>query len=205
MAYPRPAAYRGIEYIARFSSRDRSYDGVPLGDSRNDNRGQIMRARFLVSQFGEKTGNCHHHASSCERKCSKDCCDMYRSERNADLSEKTCKYCHKNVFPPWALHYVSNPENPVQETCYEVLKKRESLTCHQCRSKINSDYYMYHYEDVRRAKGCRSLKNKPLWKWARNFTDRMWKRVRMRMKQFGLLIERASRKLYHNLRRFLHS
>ena len=205
MAYPRPSAYRGIENIARFSSRDRSYDGVPLGDSRNDNRGQIIRARFLISMFGEKTGNCHHHASSCERKCSKDCCDMYRSERNADLSEKTCKYCHNNVFPPWALHYVSNPENPVEETCYEVLRKREYLSCHQCRGKINPYYYMDHYEDARRAKGCLSLKKKLPWKRARKFTNKIWKRVCGRMRAFGKQIERASRKLYNNLRRFFQS
>ena len=55
-------AYRGAGYshrIPRFSSKDNKYLGVALGDSRNDNRNQIIRTRFLISQTGEENGNCH--------------------------------------------------------------------------------------------------------------------------------------------------
>ena len=50
--------------IPRFSSKDRTYKGVPLGNAENDNRSQIMRTRFLVSQFGNESGHCGHHGKS---------------------------------------------------------------------------------------------------------------------------------------------
>ena len=64
--------------IPRFSSKDQAYCGVPLGDSRHDNRGQIMKTRFQVSKYGDESGNCGHHSTSCEEKCSQKCCPMYR-------------------------------------------------------------------------------------------------------------------------------
>ena len=39
-----------IKHIARFSSKDHTYKGLPLGNAKNDNRGQIIKTRFLVSQ-----------------------------------------------------------------------------------------------------------------------------------------------------------
>ena len=68
--------------IPHFSSKEHTYNGMPLGDSWNDNRSQIVRARFLVSQNGDETGKCGHHSSSCAQKCSGRCCPMYKSEED---------------------------------------------------------------------------------------------------------------------------
>ena len=50
--------------IPRFSSKDHTYEGVSLGNAENDNRSQIMRNRFLVSQFGDESGDCGHFGKS---------------------------------------------------------------------------------------------------------------------------------------------
>ena len=195
--------------IPRFSSKDHSYRGAPLGDSENDNRGQMMKTRFLISQLGEETGNCHHHASTCKRKCPQDCCHMYRSERNAELTAKMCKFCHDEFYSPRAFHYVADPENPLKDTCYNVLMKRDFITCHQCRRTFYPFTMLYeHYEDVKRARGCLLLmKNKPQvkrWRKARNITHKMWKRVRGGVKDFGKQIENGISKMYNKLRGFLY-
>ena len=44
--------------VPRFSSRDLRYEGVPLGDSKHDNRNQIIKTRFLISQMGGEYGKC---------------------------------------------------------------------------------------------------------------------------------------------------
>ena len=43
-----------IYEIPQFSSKIHSYNGVPLGDSENDNRGQIMKTRFLFCKWAMK-------------------------------------------------------------------------------------------------------------------------------------------------------
>ena len=76
-------AYRNKNHdhwIPRFSSKDKMYRGFPLGDSQNDNRGQIIKTRFQVSKFGDESGNCSHHNGSCHTKCLQNCCPMYRLE-----------------------------------------------------------------------------------------------------------------------------
>ena len=45
-------------WISFFSSKDKTYYGVPLGDDKHDNRNQIMKTRFLVSQYGDESGSC---------------------------------------------------------------------------------------------------------------------------------------------------
>ena len=43
--------------IARFSSKDKTFEGMPLGDAQHDNRSQIMKTRFLISQRSKKLSN----------------------------------------------------------------------------------------------------------------------------------------------------
>ena len=47
-------------WIPHFSSKDKALGGVPLGDDRHDNRNQIMKTRFLVSQYGDESGSCNN-------------------------------------------------------------------------------------------------------------------------------------------------
>ena len=185
-------AYRSSSYstkkIPRFSSKYHTYYGARLGDSQNDNRGQIMKSRFLVSQYGDKTGNCHHHIYTCERNCPYDCCNMYRSERNAELSAKICKYCLKEFYFPRAFHYVTDPENPLRLTCHNVLMTREYLTCHNCRRTLVPSSYMHHYEDAKSARGCLFLMKTPevkRWRKARDCMKQKLKRVGRGVKAFG--------------------
>ena len=66
--------------IPRFSSKEQTYNGVPLGDAEHDNRGQIMKTMFDISCYGDESSNCYHHQASCKKKCSENCCPMYKSE-----------------------------------------------------------------------------------------------------------------------------
>ena len=56
MAYRTETHFNQIPY---FSSKDRAVDGVPLGDDHHDNRKQIMKMRFAVSQYGDESGTCN--------------------------------------------------------------------------------------------------------------------------------------------------
>ena len=47
-----------VSWIPFFSSKDKIKYGVPLGDDKHDNRNQIMKTRFLVSQYGDESGSC---------------------------------------------------------------------------------------------------------------------------------------------------
>ena len=62
MAYPTEAHYDWIPYFSSrdlvIVSRDNKINGMPLGDDKHDNRNQIMKTRFLLSQYGDESGSC---------------------------------------------------------------------------------------------------------------------------------------------------
>ena len=82
MAYPTKTNDKQIPY---FSSNHRRFRGIKLGDYYNDNRMQIIKTRFMMSQLGDKTGNCRHHEISCGRNCQQNCCEMQGSN-NQELA-----------------------------------------------------------------------------------------------------------------------
>ena len=54
-------AYRTVthnQWIPFFSNKVYTRHGRPLGDAKHDNRNQIMKTRFLVSQYGDESGTC---------------------------------------------------------------------------------------------------------------------------------------------------
>ena len=109
--------------IPRFSSKIHSYNGVPLGDSKNDNRGQIMKTRFLLSQMGNETGNCGHHNDTCAKKCLQDCCPMKRGKDVVVFAEE-CQYCNEKIIKPFENHYIVVKN---KQTCKVVWQSRKGV------------------------------------------------------------------------------
>ena len=62
--------------IPYFSSKELTYYGLRLGDAHHDNRMQIMKTRFIMSQLGDKSGNCRHHDICCVSNCQQNCCNL---------------------------------------------------------------------------------------------------------------------------------
>ena len=92
------------ERIPFFSSPLQTYNGVALGDSRIDNRRQIMRVRFLISKFGDESGNCDHHSTACAIKCVQNCCPMYKSEGEYEESlGEECEDCKGKIYHQWKI------------------------------------------------------------------------------------------------------
>ena len=52
MAYPTQSNNVLIPY---FSSKDLTYEGLPIGDAENDNRAKLIQNRFLLSQVGDES------------------------------------------------------------------------------------------------------------------------------------------------------
>ena len=118
-------------WIPRFSSKDRTYMGIPLGDSQNDNRGQIIRNRFLLT-MGNETSNCGHHNSTCAKKCLQNFCPVaQRNAENVEVFTEECQYCHEKIIIPLEDHYVKRHIMfmSLQNTCKNILmrRKRETL------------------------------------------------------------------------------
>ena len=56
-------------WIPYFSSKDISYDGIPIGDAESDNSRTLRENRFLMSMIGDQTGNCSTNIMSCAGRC----------------------------------------------------------------------------------------------------------------------------------------
>ena len=56
-------------WIPYFSSKDLTYEGLPIGDAENDNRAKLIQNRFLVSQVGDESGTCSTTVKSCAGMC----------------------------------------------------------------------------------------------------------------------------------------
>ena len=56
-------------WIPYFSSKDLTYEGVPIGDADNDNRAKLIENRFLVSQVGDESGTCSMTVYTCAGMC----------------------------------------------------------------------------------------------------------------------------------------
>ena len=65
MAYPTDSNI----WIPYFSSKDLTYEGVPIGDADNDNRAKLIQNRFLVSQVGDESGTCSTTVNTCAGMC----------------------------------------------------------------------------------------------------------------------------------------
>ena len=121
-------AYENETYfciIPRFSSKDTTYNGVPLGNLQNDNRSQIMRTRFLLSQRRNKMGNCGHHDNTCAEICLQNCCPIVQTnaDNDSNVFSEVCQYCHEKIIIPFEDHYVKDSESSLKDTCKNILIK----------------------------------------------------------------------------------
>ena len=90
MAYPDETHVLNIPYFS--SNVMMTKDGTELGDRWNDNRRQIIKNRFLLSQYNkESNGNCRHHKSSCKDNCDQDCCHV-KEETFAEPGLQLCAF-----------------------------------------------------------------------------------------------------------------
>ena len=71
-----------------------------------------MRARFLISKYGDESGNCDHHSTTCAVKCLQNCCPMYKSEGEYEGSlGEVCEECKEEIHTAMEDHYVNDPES----------------------------------------------------------------------------------------------
>ena len=135
MAYPNSTYPKNTMW---FSSKDLTYKGVPLGDSQHDNRSQMIKTRFLISQLGDESGSCHH------RKFDEDNCPVFKGKGDA---YQDCKHCCKTIDTPMKDHLVrTDPDWPRTETCKTVLNEIDHLKSYKCGEKIDPTDYDEHCE-----------------------------------------------------------